>query len=402
MSDLTEVHSPLEAAINQVFLIQDRTIGDSDSGFLYRFRGKLRSDDSEGLYDKLDLLVKPLGYTLLFRSSGEDQEILIIDRLPEGTTGRSSINLVLFLVTLISVWFTGGLLSAQNLSPNWAENIPGFITSGWPFAISMLGFLSAHEFGHYLMSRHHGVKATLPYFIPLPAPFSPFGTMGAVINMRQVPRNIRQLFDIGVTGPLAGLVVAIPVLIIGLLRSPLSTLPMPAPEGTPLMIQLEGNSILYLLSKFLVFGKLLPEPASYGGLSPFMYWIKYFFTGQPIPFGGLDVTLDPVAWAGWGALLITGLNLIPVGQFDGGHILYALIGRRNMKRLFPVMLGFTALMGFFWSGWWIWTALIYFLGRHNAEPLDTITQLDSKRKIIGVLALIIFILIFIPIPLKAI
>ncbi|HMN12469.1 MAG TPA: site-2 protease family protein, partial [Bellilinea sp.] len=257
-------------------------------------------------------------------------------------------------------------------------------------------------FGHYLMSRRHGLKATLPYFIPVPAPFSPFGTMGAVINMREIPKNIRQLFDIGIAGPLSGLVVAIPVLFIGLLRSPLSTLPTASTTGDPLMIQLEGNSILYLLSKLLVFGKLLPQPASLGDTTPLLYWVKYFFTGMPIPYGGLDVTLDPVAWAGWGALLITGLNLIPVGQFDGGHILYALIGRKWMKRLFPIMLGITAFLGFFWNGWWLWTALLYFLGRRNAEPLDMITEIDGKRKVLGVIALIIFILIFIPIPLKAI
>jgi membrane-associated protease RseP (regulator of RpoE activity) len=161
---------------------------------------------------------------------------------------------------------------------------------------------------------------------------------------------------------------------------------------------LEGNSILYLLAKFVIKGKLLPEPLSYGGLPPLLYWLRYIFTGMPIPLGGLDVQLHPVAWAGWAGLLVTAMNLIPAGQLDGGHILYVLLGKRT-KKVFPFLLATVALLGIAWNGWLLWAFLLFIFGRVNAEPLDEITPLDTRRKIIAVLMLIIFFLVFIPVPL---
>ena len=165
-------------------------------------------------------------------------------------------------------------------------------------------------------------------------------------------------------------------------------------------MQMEGNSILYLLLKFMAFGKLLPEPASYGNLSPFLYWLRYFITGRPFPFGGTDVLLHPVAWAGWAGLLVTAINLIPAGQLDGGHMLYVLLGKKRAERLLPFILVALVLLGLSWNGWWLWAALIFFLGRVYAEPLDQITPLDSRRKILAVIALVIFLLTFTPVPLN--
>src|SRR5262249_55933180 len=146
--------------------------------------------------------------------------------------------------------------------------------------------------------------------------------------------NKRVQLDIGIAGPIAGFIVAIPVILIGLLRSHIGPIDVPANAG----IMLEGNSVVYLLAKFLVFGKLLPAPASYGAAGPFFYWLRYFFTSTPLPVGGTDVLLDQVAWAGWAGLLITGMNLIPVGQLDGGHALSVLLGP-NVRRLVPFILG---------------------------------------------------------------
>ena len=192
--------------------------------------------------------------------------------------------------------------------------------SGWPYALSLMSILLAHEFGHYLMSRHHKTRATLPYFIPLP--FPPLGTMGAAIIMQGTPKNKRVLFDIGVAGPLAGMVVAIPVLLLGL---SLSHLDVVRPVGG--MVEMEGNSMLYFLAKFVTFGKLLPSPATLGGATPVAYWIRYFFTGRPIPVGATDVFIHPVAFAGWAGLLVTALNLIPAGTLDGGHVVVLLVWR---------------------------------------------------------------------------
>jgi membrane-associated protease RseP (regulator of RpoE activity) len=149
----------------------------------------------------------------------------------------------------------------------------------------------------------------------------------------------------------------------------------------------------------LTFGKWLPQPTSFEGLSPAIYRLRYFFTGSPVPLGGLDVQIHPVAWAGWAGLFVTAINLIPAGQLDGGHILYVLFGKEKAKRIFPFVLGALILLGFVWSGWWLWALLIFFFGRRYAEPLDQITKIDRKRKVLGIIALVLFVLLFIPVPL---
>ena len=196
---------------------------------------------------------------------------------------------------------------------------------GLPFALALLTILGCHEFGHYLMGRHHGVHLTLPYFIPFPLP--PFGTMGAVINMKEPPKNRNHLLDIGLAGPFAGLIIGIPILLLGLSLSNLEQIPTVVPQGS--MLQLEGNSLLYLFLKFLMFGRLLPAPVSFAGSPEWLYWVRYFFTGRPAPLGAMDVTLNPVAFAAWGGIFVTALNLIPAGQLDGGHVTYVLLGRKK-------------------------------------------------------------------------
>jgi membrane-associated protease RseP (regulator of RpoE activity) len=269
----------------------------------------------------------------------------------------------------------------------------------------MIGILFAHEMGHYIACRIYKVPATLPFF--LPAPFLSFlGTLGAFIMMRGVPKNKRVLFDIGVAGPIAGLVIAVPILFIGLSLSPLDTIGSLAPGTSGF---LEGNSLFYLFSKFVVFGKFLPEPASYGGLSPVVYWFRYFLTGQPIPFGGLDVQLHSVALAGWAGLLLTALNLVPVGTLDGGHVAYGLFGEKARK-IFPIAIGvlialiflpalWTLSLGAFNFSWLLWIFILFWLGNVRAQPLDDITELDAPRRALGFFMLLVFLLLFTPIPL---
>jgi membrane-associated protease RseP (regulator of RpoE activity) len=197
-------------------------------------------------------------------------------------------------------------------------------------------------------------------------PLSLFGTMGAIIRTRSPMRNRRQLLALGAAGPLAGMAVAIPILIIGLLRSQVQ--PIPAQAG----LLIEGNSLLYAGLKFLLFGRLLPS-------------------------GGYDVFLDPVAFAAWAGLLLTSVNLIPAGQLDGGHIAYALLGNRAqwLNRLAVLA---TAALGFIWSGWFIWTALLVVFGQRNAQPLDDITPLGAREKALAIFMLVTFALLFTPIP----
>lgn len=387
----------LTALVARVFHIEDITLeSPQKTGILARYRGHLLSEDSASAYDSLADALRPYGITPLFRKEGTRQVVLLANSVPPPSTGNPYVNLLFFLATLLSVLYTGAVFA----SPAPPDSDIGFLLKdalihiwrGWQFAASLLGILLTHEFGHYLAGRFHKTRVTLPYFLPLPYPLSFLGTLGAFIQMKERPKNRRILLDIGIAGPLAGLVVAVPVLLLGL---SLSTITHISGQGV-----LEGNSLLYLLAKFAVFRRWLPQPFTYGDTAPLLYWIRYFFTGQPIPLGGIDVYLHPVAWTGWAGILVTALNLIPVGTLDGGHILYALAGDKA-KKLFPYIFIALILLGFVWEGWWLWAALLYVLGRVYAEPLDTITPLDKPRRALAILALIVFILVFTPVPLVA-
>jgi len=393
--DLTYNNELIDALVARVLSIQDITLGTDKTPYLARYRGLLRQD-SEKSYDQLAGWLKPYNLTPLFRWDEDRHVVLIIPGKPKPNPSNPMVNLVLAILTILSVLLVGATFNIQTALPSDPfQAVLTIISNGWPFAVSLMAILGCHEFGHYLVGRHHGVHVTLPYFIPMP--FSQIGTMGAFINMKEPPKNRKILLDIGIAGPLSGLVVAIPVLLIGLSLSQTTRLQV----GPGQMIQLEGNSILYLLSKFAVFGQMLPSPATYAGLSPVLYWLRYFFTGSPIPLGGLDVNLHQVAWAGWIGLLVTAMNLIPAGQLDGGHVLYVLLGRKKARNLLPFVLGALVLLGIFWMGWWLWAALIFLLGRSYAEPLDQITPLDNRRKVLAVIALIVFLLTFSPVPFTA-
>jgi membrane-associated protease RseP (regulator of RpoE activity) len=229
--------------------------------------------------------------------------------------------------------------------------------------------------------------------------------LGAFIMMRGIPKNKRILFDVGVAGPLAGLIVTIPVLFLGLSLSHLGPIGNAGPGASGF---LEGNSLFYLFAKYAVFGKLLPEPTTLRGLSPAVYWIRYFLTGHPIPYGGLDVQLHSVALAGWAGLLVTALNLVPVGTLDGGHVAYGLFGEKA-RQIFPVAIGVLITLMFlpvfltlsitsFNLSWLLWVFILFWLGNVRTTPLDDITELDPKRRLLGLFVLFLFFLIFTPIP----
>jgi len=252
------------------------------------------------------------------------------------------LNILLFALTVFSTYLIGG---------------------GW-YSLSLISILLAHEMGHFLMSRRHGVPASLPYFLPVPIP--PFGTFGAIIKMKGRMRSRKALFDIGVAGPLMGLFITLPAIIIGLL---LST-PVLLAQTQENFFHL-GDSLLFVLVQKIVLGHL-PE--------------------------GYDLSLHPVAYAGWVGLFVTALNLLPVGQLDGGHITYALFGRKS-----KIIFGLTIMlwMGvsiFFYVGWTLMIVLVLVFGFRHPPPLDDITPLDLKRKILGGVVFFLFILSFTPVP----
>ena len=389
---------PYLQIIKRVFQIEEFTLGDHKQNFIIRYRGKLLID-SQDAYQKLSNDLEQLDVTPLFRIEEGREVIVLLKGVVKPKPSNPWINLILFLLTGISVVFAGTIFEYRGpLTTDLDQLLPHLLPTlyrGLGFAGTLLAILLAHEFGHYLAARYHRSAVTLPYFIPFP--FSPFGTMGAFIQLKEPPKNKRILLDIGIAGPLAGLVIAIPLLFLGLYISQTDRLPLFIAQGQA--ISLEGNSILYLLMKFIVFGEWLPAPTNMAGINPLMYWLRYFFTGQPIPYGAVDVLLHPVAWAGWAGLLITALNLIPAGQLDGGHILYALFGRRS-RIVLPFVLVALIILGTVWSGWWLWAFIIFLLGRSHAEPLDQITPLDPRRKALAVFGLIVFVLVFTPIPLS--
>jgi membrane-associated protease RseP (regulator of RpoE activity) len=382
----------LNNLVSRVFHVEDVTLGEPARGLIARYRGHIISEDTVAAYDQLAESLKIYEITPLFRLDKGQQVVYLVPRKPDPKPARVSVNIILFLLTVLSVLFVGAQPSGQ-MPGDILGQILFFakaLLSGWPYALSLMSILLAHEFGHYLMSRYYKTPATLPYFIPLP--FPPLGTMGAAILMQGTPKNKRVLFDIGVAGPLAGIIVAIPILLFGL---SLSHLDVVKPVGG--VVEMEGNSLLYLFAKFITFGKLLPAPASLSGVTPFMYWLKYFFTGRPIPIGATDVFISPVAFAGWAGLLVTALNLIPAGTLDGGHVVYSWFGDRAAKA-YPYILISLLALGIFWNGWWIWAILLLWLGRVHAEPLDQITALDGNRRLIAGLVILIFILTFSPVP----
>lgn len=389
-------YDPYSPLVNRILRIDEIKWGAEKDKYLAKFRGQLR-EKSEIAYDKLAASLRPLEVTPLFREEDGRHSVILLHGVIRPKISKPIVNLVLFILTLLSVISMGTLFTydgpfAGDLTDIFPYLLPA-LGRGLAFAASLLGILLAHEFGHYLAARYHRTAVTLPYFIPFP--FSPFGTMGAFIQMKEPPKNKRILLDIGLAGPLAGLAVAIPVLFLGLYLSDLRSLPVN--NG----YYIEGNSILYLLTKYIVFGEWLPQPLSYEGLHPLIFWIRYLFTGLPQPDGGMDVILHPVAFAGWAGLLVTALNLIPAGQLDGGHVIFVLLGQRARFVLPFVLVGLIAL-GTVWPVWWLWAFLIFMMGRVYAEPLDQITPLDPKRRRLALFGLFVFIMVFIPIPLRVV
>jgi membrane-associated protease RseP (regulator of RpoE activity) len=228
--------------------------------------------------------------------------------------------------------------------------------------------LLAHEMGHYLMSRRYGIPATLPYFIPLPLRFEyypSFGTLGAIIKMKGIIINKKALFDIGIAGPLSGFIIAIPFIIFGI-----------------------KMSSIQLVTKEMVFLQLG---------DPLLFKILQGFLIGDIP-DGYDLVLHPLAYAGWVGLFVTALNLLPVGQLDGGHIIYAVFGDKS-KWIFAVSIALLAALTIFYNpGWLMLVILLLIFGMRHPEPFDMETELDGKRKLLALVILLIFLLSFTPSP----
>jgi Zn-dependent protease len=371
--------------------------GGEGRSFRARYRGKLRVEAAEA-FDRLEPQFLQEGAGLFLRQEGDKHILLATDEIPDAKPDRLWLHAILAAATFLTVLLTGYGYGMSYAFENPTENPLGQpLALGLIYTGTLLGILAAHEFGHYIAGRYHKIAVSLPFFIPFPGGF--LGTFGAFIRLKTRPRNRRHLLDMGLAGPYAGLVVALPLLIIGLKLSTVADIDIPTGAASTL----EGNSILYLLAKYVVTGELLPAPADIAGQSELIYWLRNIAAGAggqfgvQFPYGGRDVFLHPMAFAAWAGLLVTGINLIPAGQLDGGHSIYAWLSSRA-RRLWPfVVVGFVVLI-IVWQGWFIFAALVFLMGRTYAQPHDDVTELGNGRKAAAILALIIFFLTFTPAP----
>jgi membrane-associated protease RseP (regulator of RpoE activity) len=295
---------------------------------------------------------------------------------------RLRVPLLLFLLTVVSTLFVGLHLTQayERNQPPYNESIysleifrqvadePLLLLQGWPFAVTLLGILLAHELGHYFACRYYGIVASYPYFLPAP---TLIGTMGAFIRIESPIVNRRALFDVGIAGPLVGFALAVPALAVGVALSKVH-------PGA-----LEESAI--------VFG------------NPPLVWLfsKVFWPAVPAD----HVFLHPIGRAAWVGLFATALNLLPVGQLDGGHIVYALAARRHraFSRGFLLALLGAGVVGVrypdaIWPGWLFWGGLLLIIGLRHPTVLDPGPPLDRRRRWVAAIGLLVFLLCFTPVP----
>ncbi len=262
------------------------------------------------------------------------------------------------------------LLSPATVIKVWTT--PELLRLGFSFSLPLLFILLCHELGHYLMCRRYGLSATLPYFIPAPLAL---GTFGAFIKIRSPIRNKRQLFDVGVAGPIAGFVALLPFLIYGVAHSQPAVV-FPAPAGN-------AGALLFVPGRCLAV--LIPT------------WI---FHGRLVPGAVLD--LHPFALAAWFGLLATALNLIPLSQLDGGHILYAVTGRLQRRLALPLWVLLVVAGLIWWNGWFFWCLLVLLMGLRHPRVVDEARGIGAGRRWIAALALVLLILSFMPVPARVV
>lgn len=355
----------LRRNVEDIFLVKEQDF----RGAALTWGGELLAEPARAV-SLLEARFKPFGYTPFLGRGGGLVWIRAVPLAEVVEQSRPALNVLLFALTVVSTLAAGCLVTGSFpfvtfnpfLEPlRWLEGVP--------FAFTLLAILGTHEFGHYFTARAYGASVSLPYFIPAPPPIFLFGTLGAVIRMRSPARDRNSLFDIAVAGPLAGLVVAVPALLVGLAWSRVGVV-LPDQAGLTF-----GDSLLMRALTWLVFG--------------------------PIP-EGMDVFVHPVALAGWVGLFVTALNLFPVGQLDGGRIAYALFGPRHRQISVATFFGLLALGAVFRSANWIVFAvlILVLMGFHHAPPLDDLTPLSPRRYAVGVFCLILLVLLIPPVPIR--
>jgi membrane-associated protease RseP (regulator of RpoE activity) len=289
----------------------------------------------------------------------------------QDTPTRPAVMLGLLGATLLTTTLAGSMGVTGLTTAELPQDFTTFLT-GLPYAIALLAILGTHEFGHYCAARFHRVRATLPYFIPVPpAAIFPFGTFGAFIQMKSPVPNRKALFDIGIAGPLSGLLVTIPLLLWGLTHSAIA--PVTDESGILNFTSLRptGSLLLLLLSKLALGSQLTPESS-------------------------LD--LHPVAIAGCLGLIVTALNLMPVGQLDGGHIVHAMFGQRTGALIGQVTRLLVLGLALVQPEFLLWAILLFFIPAVDEPALNDVSELNNARDAVGLVSLVLLVMIVLPAP----
>jgi len=295
----------------------------------------------------------------------QGEHIIYVVKKPKSKKRKSVwINIILLIATVFTTTLAGALQWVDIDQVDWTNMVSlAYLWQGFIFfSVPLMLILGVHEMGHYYASKKHHVDASLPFFIPLPPPFL-LGTFGALISTREPIPNRKALLDIGVAGPLCGFLVAIPISLIGFFLM----------QQQPLSIPSNGASI-----------SLIPPLL--------LQWMQNLFS-----ISG-NYIIHPTLFAGWVGIFLTAVNLLPAGQLDGGHVARAILKEKH-KYISWVVIFVLAGLSFFYTGWLMFAIIILlFIGTQHQPPLNEITPLDTRRKLLGLVILVIFILSFAPIP----
>jgi len=323
--------------------------------------------DEETLEEKFESLRLTLiekNYIPMIRNE-RGEHIIYVVKKPKGKKRKSVwINIILLTATVVTTTLAGALQWVDIDQVDWLNMVSfKYLWEGFLFfSVPLLLILGVHEMGHYYISKKHRVDASLPYFIPLPPPFI-LGTFGALISTRDPIPNRKALLDIGIAGPLCGFLVAIPVSFIGFYLI----------QQNPLPLQTNGTTIILVPPLLLV-------------------WMQNLFT-----ISG-NYVIHPTLFAGWVGIFLTAVNLLPAGQLDGGHIARAILKEKH-RYISWLVIFVLAGLSFIYPGWLMFAIIILlFIGTQHQPPLNEVTPLDTRRKLLGLLILIVFILSFAPIP----
>ena len=366
--ELLPLEALLRSQLDDVLIVQERRL----LGRSIAFGGRLLVKPAAAL-ERLRPRLASHGYTPFIR---EDQGVVWVHAIAQAEAvepSRPLVHLGLFLATVLTTLLAGAI--EQGVAPAEFLSDPSRILAGVPFSVTLIAILGVHEFGHYSVGRYHGMPVSLPFFIPVP-PVPPFllGTLGAVIRLRGAIRDRRALFDMAIAGPLAGLLIAIPAYVVGIARSRVVPVAELADRASGELFL--GPSLLSVLLHRLVLG--------------------------PISADGAAIELHPVGVAAWFGFFVTALNLIPAGQLDGGHIVYAMFGVRHAL-ISKLAVGLLILIGLAFGSinWLVWAALIVgLMGFQHTPTMDDITPLDGRRRLLGLFALILLLLLLPPVPLS--